>query len=260
MVKVRKKGALRRLIMTLLKLLGLFAVLLLAFFTLTYALVDIPDVTGFTVSPEVSFKDDKIFYVALNDAGERLLPTKLEDMGVFLPLLSVNIEDKRFYRHWGVDPLAILRATWQNLSARRVVSGASTITAQLVRIAEPRKRNLYSKYLEFVKAIKLERKYSKDKILELYLNRAPFGNNIRGVGAAARTYFNKEPKDLSLGEAALLVSLLRGPTLYSPFNNPELARKRRDFNLDLLYSRKVISYEDMLAAKSEPITTQRECP
>jgi penicillin-binding protein 1C len=126
-----------------------------------------------------------------------------------------------------VDFLALGRALYQNLRQGRIVSGASTITSQLVRLSRPRQRTFQSKILEFVGAWKLERSLDKERILELYLNRAPFGGPIRGAEAAARLYFGKRAKELSLGEAALLVGLLKGPTLYRPDKNPLGAQKRR---------------------------------
>jgi penicillin-binding protein 1C len=148
-------------------------------------------------------------------------------MGEWLPKVLVTVEDKRFYSHGGVDFLALGRALYQNLRQGRVVSGASTITSQLVRLSRPRPRTFRAKILEFAGAWKLERSLSKDRILEIYLNRAPFGGPIRGVEAASLLYFGKRAKELSLGEAALLVGLLKGPTLYRPDKNPEGAQKRR---------------------------------
>jgi penicillin-binding protein 1C len=220
---------------------------------LSYLLIPKADPSSFPVSPRVSYSDGEIFYAGLNSEDEWLLPEELGDMGSWLPRVAVGIEDKRFYRHPGVDPIALIRAFFQNITSGRTVSGASTITAQLSRLSEPRERTLASKFLEFIKAIKIEREYSKDEILELYLNRAPFGGNIRGVGAASRYYFTKRPGDLSLGEASLLVAVLRGPAVYRPDRHPDRAKLRRDFILGLLLKNKVISPAEYEAAILEPI-------
>jgi penicillin-binding protein 1C len=142
----------------------------------------------------------------------------------------------------------------------RKVSGASTITAQLVRLSNPRPRNLWSKLVEFFQALRLERELSKDEILEIYLNKAPFGGNVRGVGAAAAIYFGKRPSELTLGESAVLVALLRGPSVYRPDRWPERARVRRDMVLGILRNKGLISEEEETRAKLEPISDQRLSP
>ncbi len=179
------------------------------------------------MSPVLLDNKGNLIHARLSSDQEWCLPIPLEEMGDWLPKTLVAIEDKRFYSHSGVDFLALGRAMGQNLTAGRVVSGASTITSQLVRLSVPRERTLSAKFLEFVGALKLESRLSKDQILEYYLNRAPFGGPIRGVEAAARMYFGKRAKELSLGEAALLVGLLKGPTAYRPDRNPKAALARR---------------------------------
>ncbi len=129
-------------------------------------------------------------------------------------------EDRRFRRHPGVDPLAIARAAKQNLQHRRVVSGASTITQQLLRTLDPdpnRVRTWSDKLAEASWAFRLERRFSKDEILEAYLNRVPLGGTIYGVEEASSTYFGKPCKALSLAESAMLAVLIRGPGLFDPW-------------------------------------------
>ncbi|MDR2076018.1 MAG: penicillin-binding protein 1C [Desulfovibrio sp.] len=186
-----------------------------------------PDVLSWPVSPVLLDRRGDLIHARLSADGEWCLPIPLSEMGEWLPKVLVSVEDKRFYSHSGVDFPALGRALYQNLRQGRIVSGASTITSQLVRLSRPRPRTFQAKVLEFVGAWKLERSLSKDRILELYLNRAPFGGPIRGVEAASRLYFGKRAKELSLGEAALLVGLLKGPTLYRPDKNPAGAQKRR---------------------------------
>jgi penicillin-binding protein 1C len=186
-----------------------------------------PETISWPVSPVLLDQRGELLHVRLSADGEWCLPVPLSEMGEWLPKVLVTVEDKRFFSHGGVDFLALGRALYQNLRQGRVVSGASTITSQLVRLSHPRQRTFSAKILEFVGAWKLERSLDKNRILELYLNRAPFGGPIRGVEAAARLYFGKRAKELSLGEAALLVGLLKGPTLYRPDKNPAGAQKRR---------------------------------
>jgi penicillin-binding protein 1C len=128
----------------------------------------------------------------------------------------LKFEDGRFYVHPGVDPVAIGRAALQNLAARRVVSGASTITMQLARIVEPRPRNLRSKVIEAFRAMQLEMRYSKNEILELYLAFAPYGKNIEGIEAASLAYFGHRAKHLSPFETAYLLSVPQNPSFRYP--------------------------------------------
>ncbi len=138
------------------------------------------------------------------------------------------VEDSRFYSHFGVDPMGIARAIYQNFRHGRIVEGGSTITQQLAKVLflTPDK-SLDRKLKEAFLALQLERRYSKDRILEMYLNQVYFGHGAYGVEAAARTYFGKSVTDLSVPESSLLAGLPRAPTSYSPFNHPDAARRRR---------------------------------
>lgn len=151
----------------------------------------------------------------------------LEETGRWCGKALVAVEDQRFYSHWGVDWVAVLRAAGQNVWSGRVVSGASTISTQVIRMVEPRRRTLWSKGVEAFRATQLEQRYSKAFILEQYLNRAPFGGNRQGVATAARRYFGKEPGHLSAGEAALLMGLPQRPSALRPDRYPERAAARR---------------------------------
>jgi len=156
---------------------------------------------------------------------------------IFVPLAQIPkalrdaiiaTEDARFYQHHGVDPTGVGRAVYQNFRRGRIVEGGSTITQQLAKVLflTPDK-SLERKLKEAVLALTLERRYSKDRILELYLNQIYFGQGAFGVEAAARTFFGKSVKDLTLGESALLAGLPKAPTTYSPFDHPEAAKRRR---------------------------------
>ena len=126
-------------------------------------------------------------------------------------------EDRRFRQHPGVDPFALARAAWQLASSGHIRSGGSTLTMQVARLLEPRSgRNLAAKLRQAVRAFELERALSKDEILSLYLDLAPYGGNIEGVRAASLAYFGREPRRLSLAEAALLVALPQSPESRRP--------------------------------------------
>src|SRR5713226_7898963 len=138
-------------------------------------------------------------------------------------------EDRRFYSHWGIDPIGVARAVIQNYRRGRLVEGGSTITQQLTKVLflTPDK-SLERKLKEAVLALELERRYSKDRILEMYLNQVYFGHGSYGVEAAARTYFGKSVSELTVREAALIAGLPRAPSNYSPFDHGEAAKRRRE--------------------------------
>lgn len=181
------------------------------------------------------------------------LPVSLDELPPELVAAVIASEDRRFGRHPGVDPLAVLRATWANLRAGRVVSGASTIAMQIARMAEPRPRTLGAKVLEAFRALQLTWHLPPERQLELYLDRAPYGGNLEGVGAAARFLFGKRPDRLSLGEIALLVTLPRSPVAYDPVRHPDTARRARDRVLDQLVDRGASAPEQATEAKKQPL-------
>jgi penicillin-binding protein 1A len=141
----------------------------------------------------------------------------------------VAIEDRRFYEHGGVDYQAILRALWRDLTAGKVVEGGSTLTQQLVRnLYISQERTLQRKVKEACLAIKLSEHWSKDRILDEWMNQVYFGNHAYGVEAAAQTYFSRHARELNLPQAALLAGLPQAPSLFDPFHYPAQARARRD--------------------------------
>ena len=161
--------------------------------------------------------------------GRRHLWAKYEEIPDRVRSAFLAAEDSRFFSHPGVDPAALVRALWDNLWAGRIVSGASTLTQQLCRMAYPRPRTLYHKALEAVRALRLESRLSKEEILTLYLNRVPLGNNVLGVRAGARLYFGLELKDLTSAQAALLACLPKSPGRLNPYgpNRARLAERWR---------------------------------
>jgi penicillin-binding protein 1C len=188
------------------------------------------------------------------------LPVRLKELPAEVRRALVASEDQRFYRHSGVDPLAVARAVVSNLRRRQVVSGASTISMQVARMADPGTRNLASKLRESFRALQLERRLGKDRILELYLNLTPYGGNVEGIGAAAWFYFGKQPDQLSLGEIALLTALPRSPRRYDPVSHPRAARAARSRVLGQLAARGVFSRKELDAARREPLPAARRRP
>lgn len=238
-----------------------FALALAAFSTFAALWFFVPsplaDAVAWPVSPALTDKNGQLFHVRLSSRDEYCLPVPLERMGKWLPLVAIEVEDRRFYSHPGLDPLALARAIVQNVKSGSVVSGASTITSQTVRLTYPRRRTMGSKTLEFVQALKLERGLSKEQILELYLNRAPFGGPVRGVEAAARSYFGKRAEELSLAEAALLIGMLRGPSVYRPDRYPGKTLERRNVILQRLRDRAVVPASTLELALLEPLPPGR---
>lgn len=195
--------------------------------------------------------------VLLADDGRDCRPIPLCEMGPWIGPAIVAAEDGRFYSHPGVDPLAIGRAIVQNLASGRVVSGASTISTQVVRLAQPRPRTLRSKVIEALLALKMERRLSKDRILEEYLNRAPFGGLTVGVQAAAQRYFGKDTRDLTLGEAALLAGLPQSPSRLRLDRHLDVALRRRDYVLRRMVARGFITEQQRSAALAQPLAVER---
>jgi len=160
---------------------------------------------------------------------ERRIFVPLSQIPKMLQDAVIATEDRRFYYHWGVDPIGIGRAILQNYRRGRIVEGGSTITQQLTKVLflTP-DRSLERKLKEAILAIELERRYSKERILEMYLNQVYFGQGAYGVEAGARTYFGKSVSEVTPREAALLAGLPRAPSTYAPFEHPAAARQRRE--------------------------------
>ena len=192
---------------------------------------DLPDVRKLkdhqpsTITQVYSASDEKIaeFYI------EKRIITALEDIPLPLKQATLAVEDSNFYYHFGIDPKAIFRAFITNMKAGHVVEGGSTITQQLTKtMFLSRERTLPRKIKEAILAVRLELVFSKDEILEMYLNQIYYGHGTYGVEAASRTYFGKSVKDLTIAECAMIASLPKAPNNYSPYRNPERARKRRN--------------------------------
>jgi penicillin-binding protein 1C len=173
--------------------------------------------------------------------------------------LLLAYEDRRFYSHGGVDPIALGRAAFQLITRGHIVSGGSTITMQLARLMEPRReRSVYAKLRQMVRALEIERQLNKDQILDLYLALAPFGGNLEGVRAASIAYFGKESKRLSLAESALLVALPQSPETRRLDRYPDMARAARDRVLARMVEDGRVPEEDATSAKAAPVPRLRK--
>lgn len=190
--------------------------------------------------------------------GRWRLPVETVDVDQRYIAMLMAFEDRRFGSHTGVDPLAIGRAGIQFLHHRRIVSGASTLTMQVARLIEgEHEKTAGGKLRQIVRAIQLERALSKDEILRLYLRLAPFGGNLEGVRAATWAYFGKEPRRLSIGEAALLVAIPQSPTARRPDRFAPAARIARDRVLARAVEAKVITAVEAARASREAVPTAR---
>jgi len=177
----------------------------------------------------------------------------LHEMSPYIPQAVIAIEDRRFYLHWGIDPLGLTRALAANLMEGEVTQGGSTITQQLAKnLYLKSDRTIERKVQEMLLAIWLEHKYTKDQILEMYLNRVYFGSGAYGVEAASRRYFNKSARDVTLSEAALLAGLLKAPSRLSPARDPQAAEERAQVVLSAMREEGMIGDSELAAAISAP--------
>jgi penicillin-binding protein 1C len=203
-------------------------------------------------------RDGRLLRPFATTDGRWRLPVRTADVDRRYVDLLIAYEDKRFRSHYGIDPLAVLRAAAQFVTERRIVSGGSTITMQVARLLEPRnERSIAAKLRQAMRAIQLERALSKDEILDLYLALAPYGGNLEGARAASLAYFGKEPRRLTLGEAALLVALPQSPEARRPDRSAQAARAARDRVLDRVAGVDTLQPADVVRAKNEPIVAAR---
>ncbi|MBB3571331.1 transglycosylase domain-containing protein [Rhizobium sp. BK491] len=182
----------------------------------------------------------------------------LSEMSPYIPEAIVAIEDRRFYSHFGFDPIGLGRAVVTNIVTGHAVQGGSTLTQQLAKnlFLSP-DRTLERKVQEVLLALWLEHKYTKDQILTMYLNRVYFGSNAYGVEAASRRYFNKSAKDVNLGEAAMLAGLVKAPSRLSPARDPAAAEARAQLVLQAMQDQGFITEADTKTAMSQPPTRSK---
>ena len=201
-------------------------------------------------------RDGRILSVLPAPGGFWRLATRPEDVSPILLDLLIAAEDRRFYQHPGIDPLALGRAAGQWLRAGRVVSGGSTLTMQAARLLEPRPRGLRAKAIEIFRAFQLEARFSKREILGIWLTLAPQGGNIEGMRAGSLAWFGRPAQRLDAAEAALLIALARRPAALSPDRHAAAARAARD---DVLRRRgaAMLSPEDQALALAAPLPNSR---
>ena len=215
-----------------------------------------------SLSATVLDRDDRLLRAFTTPQGRWRLPVEVDDVDERYLAMLLAFEDKRFHQHAGVDWRALGRAALQLVGEGRIVSGGSTLTMQVARLIDARfERSAGAKVMQIVRARQLERRLTKAEILKLYLTLAPFGGNIEGVRAASLAYFGKEPRRLSLGEAALLVALPQSPEARRPDRHAEPARRARDRVLDRALAAGVVTAAEAARAKQERIpTARREFP
>ena len=213
---------------------------------------------GLAFSALVLDRDGKLLRPYATAEGRWRLPATRANVDPRLLELLLAYEDKRFRAHHGVDPLALGRALAQLITHGRIVSGASTITMQVARLLEPRAaRSFKAKLRQMVRAIEIERALSKDEILALYLSLAPYGGNLEGVRAASLAYFGKEPRRLTLGEAAMLVGLPQSPEQRRPDRSVAAARDARDRVLERVAAAGSVPFDEIERARHEPVPSGR---
>ncbi len=216
--------------------------------------------------PREEFKKETVHSLKVLDARGILLREFLNDadghgtwksLGEIAPSVrsaTIAVEDKHFYSHPGVDPIAIVRAVVENLRAFAFRSGGSTITQQVIRNVYHRPRTLGSKIEESWDALRLERVMSKEEILEQYLNRVPYGNQLIGIEAASRWYFGKPSNDLSAAESAFLAGLPNAPSTLNPYKNFFAAMRRQKGVLQRMFEQRLISRSEYDRAILQPVS------
>jgi penicillin-binding protein 1C len=207
---------------------------------------------------EIQDRSGALLGLAPAPGGIWRFQTDPSQVSPLLTQLLVAVEDRRFGTEPGIDPRAILRASWQWGQAGRVVSGGSTLTMQVAKLLDPRPRSLSAKALEAARAMDLWRRLPAGRILGLWLSLAPFGGNLVGVEAASWAYFGKPPGELDAAEAALLVALPRRPEALRPDRHPAAARRVRDRILRLAERRGLLTVAQTEAALAEPVPTTRQ--
>ncbi len=204
------------------------------------------------------------------DASNRVITTLYRENRVEVPVEKipevtreafVAVEDTRFYKHFGLDPVRIIGAAWNNLRSGKIIEGGSTITQQTVKnLYLSREKTFARKLRESILAVRMEQEYSKEEILELYLNQIYFGHGAYGIEVAAQTYFNKHASDLNLAESAMLAGLPKAPNTYSPFKNWEKARDRQKIVLERMVDAGFITSEEAGEAFREKLVLKSGGP
>ncbi len=228
----------------------------LSYFIYRYFIYDLPPlemIEGYKPPVTTQILDDK-GDVIFEYYQEKRVYVDLKDVSPYVIKTFITLEDKRFFKHFGIDFIRITKALYKDIKARRFVEGASTITQQLARnMFLTLEKSLERKIKEAILAILIERAFTKEEILEKYLNQINFGNGVYGVETASLYYFGKHAKDLTLAEAVFLASIPRSPTYYDPYTNFENTLKRQKKILKLLLKNRMINEKEYENALNEKI-------
>ena len=222
-----------------------------------YGLPDTSKLYQVQRQPSINYLDRSGSLVAVR-GSQFAPPVNLDQLPPYVPAAFVAIEDRRFYHHFGFDPVGMVRMVFVDLRQHRYAQGASTITQQLARnlFLSP-DQNVRRKVQELILAVELEHKFSKKEILALYLNRVYFGEGAYGIEAAAQRYFNKPASQLTVGEAALLAGMMKGPSRYSPISDTARAERRATVVLDEMVKTRAITPEQRDMAFAQPVRVSR---
>ena len=229
----------------------LLGVLLILFIWFCFCLPS--QLFGVPTSYVLEDKDGHLLNASIAEDGQWRFPYNENVPDKFSKCIT-TFEDKRFFYHPGVDPVAISRALVQNIQSKGVVSGGSTLTMQVIRLSRDAKsRNVFNKIIESILAVRLECTNRKKTILALYASNAPFGSNVVGLDAASWRYFGRGPSELSWGEMAALAVLPNAPSLVHPGKNQAELLRKRNFLLDKLIAANIIDTTTAELAKLEPL-------
>src|SRR5688572_21347242 len=237
------------------KRLGIAMIALFIIFFLLNLIFPLKDKVEY--STIITDKNGEVINAYLTKDQKWRMKTELDEISPLLRKTIIAKEDKYFYYHPGVNPVAVVRAGFKNIFRQRRTSGASTITMQVARALRPRKRNIGSKIIEMFRAFQLEWKYSKDEILQLYLNLVPYGGNLEGVKSASLLYFSKNPDHLSLAEITALSIIPNRPSSLVMGKNNDLIVQERNRWLKKFSADKVFTEKEIEDALGEPLTATR---
>ncbi len=254
----KKKKKKQKTLRTVLFLIALIALCLLLFVSinLVWAVATLPawDPSKLTGSQSTTIYDRYDQAASEVFVDQNRFPVPLAELPPDLPQAFVAAEDNRFYEHSGIDPVGIARALWADIRSGSAEEGGSTITQQLVKNAFLNDdKSLRRKIQEAILAMEAEHHYTKQEILEFYLNRIFFGNGAYGVQAASQFYFSKDAKDLDLAESALLAGIVRSPNNYNPIASPDLAKSRQGTVLDQMFKYGDITQQEAAQAYKEKL-------
>lgn len=207
-------------------------------------------------STVVYYRDGTMARIFLTNDDKYRIHLETDEIPEGIKRAFIASEDRYFHYHAGINPVSIIKAALSNIRRRKIVSGASTITMQIARMAEPKKRTFANKIFECFRALQIEMRYSKEEIITIYLNRLPFGGNIEGIETASRIFFSKPASGLNAGEIAILTMVPRSPGLLHPVRGKsEIAKKARDRALVLMHNNNLIDKDILKMAMETPLPT-----